>query len=174
MAHAEAVEETAALLAVRYEVDVEAARMAGLLHDWCKDMPREELMTHAIRLGIHVTDVDLARPYLLHGPVAAYLLAARFPGLDPAVIRAVEVHTFGAPEMSDLDRVVYVADMIEPRRAYKGVAKLRKAAAHASLAELFELAYARSIAHIVKGRRPLHPRTLAVWNALTTSRTGGP
>ena len=172
--HGEAVADTAARVAERYGVDVDDARLAGVLHDWCKETPHAELLEEAARRGILVTAVDRARPYLLHGPVAASMLAEAFPGLSGDILRAVEVHTYGAVEMSDLDRVVYVADMIEPDRDYAGVHKLRAAMATESLGDLFMLAYARSIRHIVRGRRPLHPRTLEVWNSLTIHEAGRP
>jgi len=174
LAHADAVAETAAALAERYGTDALAARLAGLLHDWCKDTPHEELLEEATRRGLDITAVDRARPYLLHGPVGAAMLADAFPGLRPEIVRAVEVHTFGATDMSDLDRILYVADMIEPARAHRGVAKVREAVATATLAELVTLAYARSISHIVKGRRPLHSRTLDVWNSLVQAVDGRP
>jgi predicted HD superfamily hydrolase involved in NAD metabolism len=172
MAHVEAVAECAGVLAVRYGVDRDRARLAGLLHDWCKETPHDELVAQARSHGIPITEVDLARPYLLHGPVGAALLAEAYPDLPDAIVRAVEIHTFGATTMSDLDRVVYVADTISSDRDFAGVHKLRAAVATATLGELLTAAYARSIRHIVKGRRPLHPTTLAVWNTLALAQAG--
>jgi predicted HD superfamily hydrolase involved in NAD metabolism len=171
LAHSDAVAEAAAHLAGVYGVDVPSARLAGLLHDWCKEADHGELVAAAGRLGVTVTDADLARPYLLHGPVGAAELAACFPGLPAEIVHAVRVHTFGDVEMVDLDRVVYIADMIEPKRGYRGIDELRRAVGDVSLAELMTLAYARSITHLVEKRKPLHPTTLAVWNrlVLTTS-----
>jgi len=170
LVHAQAVAATAETLAGRYGVDPVASRLAGLLHDWCRDTPYDTLLVEAARRGIEITTVDLERPYLLHGPVGASMLFEAFPEMRLDIVRAVEVHTFGAPCMSDLDRIVYVADMIEPERDFRGVGKLRKAVASATLDELFTLAYARSISHIVRARRPLHPRTVVVWNSLVTAQ----
>ncbi len=175
--HSEAVADTAARLAEGYGVDIEAARLAGLLHDWCKETAHDELLAAAMRFGIPVTIVDESRPYLLHGPVGAAELEEEFPGLNADVLRAIRVHTFGAEEMTDLDRVVYVADMIEPGRHYHGVDELRAGAGTEPLSDLMEAAYARSIAHLLRKRKPLHPRTLAVWNHLVArdaSEVGAP
>jgi HD superfamily phosphohydrolase YqeK len=64
--------------------------------------------------------------------------------------------------MSDLDRVVYLADMIEPARAYPGVEDVRAACDGGSLAECFRVGYGRSVRHVREGRRPLHPISAAV------------
>ncbi len=170
LAHSEAVATTAARLASAYGVDPELASLSGLLHDWCKETGHDDLLAAAARHGIAITPVDEIRPYLLHGPVGAEELAASYPGLDPEIVHAVRVHTFGAEEMSDLDRVVYVADMIEPARDYQGVGELRESVGTVELPELMRRAYARSIMHLVRKRRPLHPRTLAVWNSLIETR----
>jgi predicted HD superfamily hydrolase involved in NAD metabolism len=166
LAHCERVAETAAGLAERFGVDVEAARLAGLLHDWGRDIPAEELLRIAETRGIPVTEADRAVPYLLHGEVAAAELREVFPGLDDEITHAVACHTFGSTSMSELDRIVYIADTIEPSRDQPGVDKLRRIAAEESLDDTFVAAYARSITHIVKRRRPLHPNTVSVWNAV--------
>ena len=70
-AHSIAVSEVAAELAERYDVDVDQARLAGLLHDWAREMSGEELLAAAARYGISVTPVDEAVPYLLHAAVGA-------------------------------------------------------------------------------------------------------
>ena len=164
--HCDAVADAAAALAAVYGVDRETARLAGLLHDWCRETGHDGLLDAAQRCGIEVTTVDRVRPYLLHGPVGAAELECSFPGMAPEILRAVSAHTFGAEDMSDLDRVIYIADMIEPHRSYDGVEELREQVGHSSLHELMRAAYARSITHLVARGRPLHPRTLAVWNSL--------
>jgi predicted HD superfamily hydrolase involved in NAD metabolism len=174
LAHSEGVADTAAKLAEAYGVDVPTARLAGLLHDWCKETGHAALVTEARRLGVPVTDIDLARPYLLHGPIAAAALAEAFPQLPADLLHAVKVHTFGSLQMNDLDRVVYIADMIEPGRRHHGVDELRSAVGTVPVADLMLLAYARSVSHIVHKRKPLHPTTIAVWNHLVLSRSEPP
>jgi predicted HD superfamily hydrolase involved in NAD metabolism len=169
--HSEGVADAAAALACVYGVDRDAARVAGLLHDWCKETGHDDLLAAARRFGVEITPVDLVRPYLLHGPVGASELALSYPDLAPEILQAVSAHTFGAEEMTDLDRVVYIADMIEPHRTYEGVDFLRDQVGHVPLRELMRLAYARSITHLVAKGKPLHPRTLAVWNSLVESAT---
>jgi predicted HD superfamily hydrolase involved in NAD metabolism len=108
----------------------------------------------------------MAVPYLLHARAGAAEVRATFPHLPDEIARAIELHTMGSPEMSSLDKVVYIADMIEPARSFSGVEKLRDAVGRVSLDELFFLAYARSITHLIKKRRRIHPETVEVWNTL--------
>ena len=165
-AHCQAVAETAALLASVYGVDAELARAAGLLHDWDRDVDAESLVRLAIEAGLEVTSVDRVVPYLLHARTGAADVRSAFPDIDEEVIRAIERHTVGHPEMSDLDKVVYIADMIAPGRHYPGVEDLRACAGSVSLGDLFGLCYQQSVGHLVKERKRLHPMTVEVWNAL--------
>jgi predicted HD superfamily hydrolase involved in NAD metabolism len=164
--HCVAVAETAGELAEVYEIDVEQARLAGLLHDWAREMTAEELLGAADTHDIEITDVDTAVPYLLHAKAGAAEVRAAYPDLDLDVARAVELHTMGSASMADLDKVVYVADMIEPSRSFRGVEELREAAGKVSLDELFVQAYARSVIRLIERRRHIHPETLKVWNTL--------
>ncbi|TDB39987.1 MAG: HD domain-containing protein [Actinobacteria bacterium] len=168
MRHSLGVADTAARLAETYGVDVEPARLAGLLHDWAKDATASELLSAADDHGIPVTDVDRAVPYLLHAPVAAAELKAAMPDLDDQVLAAVAAHTYGAESMSPIDLIVYVADTIEPGRVHAGVETLRDAVGVVSLQELFMLAYASSLRHLVDSRRRIHPATVALWNRLVS------
>jgi len=164
--HSERVADTCADLARIYGLDVAEARLAGLLHDWDRETPDDELVATAATEGVVRDAVDDAAPRLLHARTAAASLAREVPGLSPEVLSAIERHTLGAPDMSALDMVVYVADMIEPGRTYKGVDDLREAAGTLSLDELFAEAYRRSVMHLVTARKPIHPLTVEVWNTL--------
>lgn len=166
LGHSLRVAEFAERMARIYAVDVEQARLAGLLHDWDRDRTPEELVADAERLGLPITDVDRARPYLLHASTGAAGIAEVFPDLPPAVVSAVRKHTVGAVDMSDLDMLVYAADMLEPSRRYEGVDGLRDLVGRVTLRELFERCYGASLAHLVAKRKQLHPATVEVWNAL--------
>lgn len=165
-AHSEAVAREAGRLAEIYRVDVESARLAGLLHDWARDEAKASLLTLAARLGVESASVDTTVPYLLHAKVGAAQLKTAFPGIAPEVLSAIERHTTAARQMSDLDMVVYVADMIEPARTFDGVDRLRAAVGAVALGELFARAYEVSLRHVIERRHHLHPTTVDVWNAI--------
>lgn len=164
--HSLRVAATAAELARVYGVDTEDARLAGLLHDWDRDVEHSQLLKKAARYGVAVTDVDARWPYLLHARTAAAELKETFPGISDDVVDAVAHHTIGSAEMSDLDRVVFLADMLEPARNYDRVGELRAAIGGVPLAELFARGYEASMLRIVKQRRRIHPDTVSVWNSL--------
>lgn len=165
LAHAERVADVAAELAEHFGIDVPTARLAGLLHDWARDLSTQELLEAAERFDIEVAPLDRQVPYLLHATVGAALLAVTFAGLPKEVTDAVRAHTYGTGHMSPLEKVVYVADMIEPARDFDAAPELRRAAAEVSLDELFRRAYARSVEHLIATKRHIHPETVAVWNA---------
>lgn len=165
-AHSRRVAETAAQLAARFGVDVATSRLAGLLHDWDREQTPEQLFSAAAEAGLTVTPADETVPYLLHARTGAAALRRAFPGAPDAVITAVAHHTVGSSDMTDLDKIVYVADMIEPGRDYPGVASLRQLSTTVTLGELFAVAYQQSILYLIGSRKRIHPDTVAVWNKL--------
>jgi predicted HD superfamily hydrolase involved in NAD metabolism len=164
--HSERVAETAASLATIYAADPEEAQLAGLLHDWDRERDRGEILEAAMDAGLRVTPTDVAKPRLLHAETGAASLVEELPGLPDSVLSAVARHTLGDVEMSDLDRIVYIADMIEPGRDFPGVDDLREAVGSVSLNALFALCYRHTLLYLIEEGRPIHPRTVDVWNSL--------
>lgn len=164
LAHARRVSDTAAGIAESYGEDPDPARLAGLLHDWARDLGGDDLVAAARERDIEVTDLDVAVPYLLHARIGEESVREDLPGLPPEIVAAIGRHTCGAGEMGPLDKIVYVADMIEPARDFEAVVGLRQAVGAVSLDELFRLAYSRSVAHLIETRRHIHPDTVDVWN----------
>lgn len=163
-AHSERVAITARRIAEAYGLDAEAAYLAGLLHDWARDLESAALLSEARMLGIPVSEVDERVPYLLHAPVGARLVKREFPELPQPVIDAIAVHTCGAPKMSELAMAVFVADSVEPGRTHASAAVLRAAIGALPLRELFVRTYAEGLRHLIETRRPMHPQTLKTWN----------
>ena len=104
--HTLVVMNTAGALAMRYECDLEQALTAGLLHDCAKCIPGEKKIRMCDKYHLHVSEVELANPSLLHARL----------GDDKTVINAIACHTTGRPEMTLLDKIIYIADYIEPGR----------------------------------------------------------
>jgi predicted HD superfamily hydrolase involved in NAD metabolism len=171
--HSRAVGDTAALLAAIYGVDADLARLAGLLHDWDRELPESELLSSAEELGVGVSEADRAVPYLLHARTGAARLRSEFPGMPEAVTRAIACHTVGSADMGEIDMVVYIADMISSDRTFPGVTELREAVGNVGLDDLFAVCYQRSISHLVERRKRLHPDTVAVWNELVARGPNG-
>lgn len=153
------VAATAQALARRHGVDPERARLAGLYHDWAREWSAAELLAEAGRLGL-----GPAVPEVLHGPVAAALLPP-LPGLDAEVRVAIARHTTGAPGMSRLDMVVYLADLIEPGRDFAGVDQLRRLA-HEDLEAATLAAMDQTLRDLLDRRLPIDERGVAARNEL--------
>lgn len=171
LTHSLSVADMSEHLAVLYGVDPFLARVAGLLHDWDKVVPKEELIERAYRLGI-----DLGVPLhkvepLLHGMVAARELPDRYPHLPYEVWHAIACHTSAAEDMSPLDMVLFVADSIEPlRRASDGIVRLRNMVGRSSLEDLFWESFVGGIVYVLEGGRYLYPGAIDIYNTLARDR----
>ncbi len=114
--HIEGVAAVAKDLAERSGEDPFLAELAGWIHDGCKEWKDKELVKTALELGMQLNDVEKENGHLLHGPVAA-LLAKRELGIrNQELIDAISEHTLGKVEMTDLSKVVYLADCLEASR----------------------------------------------------------
>ncbi len=112
--HVERVVAEAEGLARRHGVDEASVRLAVLGHDLLRLAPRQEFLKQAREAGIEPNEAERAEPLLLHGPLAARLLAERFGVDDAAVLDAVRYHSTGRAGMSDVEKVVFLADKTEP------------------------------------------------------------
>lgn len=115
-------------LARKFKVSVEQARIAALLHDCSRYLDREGLLRQARELGFKIDPVEELEPKLLHARLAAEIARLKFGITDPEILLAIESHTVGRPKMSELEKVVYLADHIETDRDYPGVDRVRKLA----------------------------------------------
>lgn len=115
--HTLGVEYTAAALAMRYGCSVTDARLAGLLHDCAKCLSDEKRLRICEKQGILVTDVERRNPFLLHAKVGAYLAEEKYKIRNkPEVLDAIRYHTTGREDMSLLEKIIFLADYIEPNR----------------------------------------------------------
>ncbi len=160
--HSRRVAATAVELARRWGAPPDAAEVAGLLHDYCREVTADEILAAVRRYGIPMGATEARRPVgLLHGPVAAAELRAL--GVDEDVCRAIARHTVGAPGMSALDKCVYLADFCEPGRESYATDQVRAIAA-SSLDEAVGAAARYSLLDLITRRRGVVPDALALYN----------
>lgn len=114
--HTMAVAYTAACLAMRYDYDITKAYIAGLLHDCAKCMSHEERLDYCNNNNIFVSDVERVNPALLHAKVGAHLCHAKYHIHDEDIRNSICYHTTGHPNMTLLEKIIYIADYIEPNR----------------------------------------------------------
>ena len=114
--HTLGVAYTAMNLASIYGADIKKAEIAGLLHDCAKGMSNEELLDFCKKYNITVTEFEKRNPFLLHSKVGSFIAASKYDIKDNDILNAILNHTTGRPSMSLLEKIVFVADYIEPNR----------------------------------------------------------
>lgn len=121
--HTYSVAEEAVKLAQRYNEDTEKAEFAALCHDMCRGMSTPVLNMYIRQLGLPKTLID--KPNLSHGKVAAEILKNNFGITDEEIINAISYHTTGREGMSVFEKIIFLADAIEPGRTYPTVDETR-------------------------------------------------
>ncbi|WKY45837.1 bis(5'-nucleosyl)-tetraphosphatase (symmetrical) YqeK [Eubacteriaceae bacterium ES2] len=125
LGHTLGVVEVAKKLAVRYHEPIEQVIEAAFLHDCARNLSNGELLKLAEKSDIKIDRVSKSDPSLLHGPVGAVIAQRDYGVCDESVLNAIRYHTTGRKKMTQLDKIIYLADCIEPGRNYKGVIELR-------------------------------------------------
>ena len=125
IAHVAGCESEAVKLAMRWGEDPETAAEAGILHDITKKLNFEEQLILCGKYGIINDNLELGSPKLLHAKTGAALARDLF-GVSDRVYNAIRWHTTGKPDMTLLEKIIYLADYIEPTRDFPGVEKLRE------------------------------------------------
>ncbi len=161
--HSVSVARTAFSLAEKYGYDTSRAELAGLLHDYARDMSENDLLTVAENKGLISHPVERQVPVLLHGPVGAVLVKEDLGIIDNEILQAIACHTTGAPGMSLLAEIIYLADMIEPLRDYPGVDDLRSLAG-SNLQAAVMAGLEASISYCIEAGKLIHPKSIEARN----------
>lgn len=163
--HSVAVAETSWALAKMHNVHPGLAYLAGLLHDYARDLPDAILAELAKSAKLPSDPILDALPELWHGSVGAFLVQKELGLKHPELLQAIRNHILGHPEMSDLDKVVFLADMIEPSRAFQAVDQLREKAFQ-DLNEAMTLAFEHSIRYLLDNKQLVHPLMIEARNKM--------
>lgn len=170
--HSMGVSDTAVRLAKRYGFSDEfqrKARLAGILHDWDKGYDDEGIRARVGELGLE-GEIDPwiveNMPRVLHGPTASRALERQYPDIPKDIIDAIYKHTTASIEMSDLAKIIYIADAIEPSREFDAIGYLRDSIDEVSLDELYLRIYKFWTLALIEHDCVLCPGTLDIWNDL--------
>ena len=172
--HTMRVVDEAVRLAEIHNVSKDSARLAALGHDLMRAHSNDRLLAIASEQNYPADDVDRMEPILMHGPLAVAVLREQYKVLDADVLGAVAWHTTARAGMSLLQKLLFVADKIEPhKRAGSGAAERVAALADTDLdaALLFYLNHHIDVA--IESAWPLHPNTIAARNELIAQRRAG-
>ncbi|WP_018765861.1 MULTISPECIES: bis(5'-nucleosyl)-tetraphosphatase (symmetrical) YqeK [Bacillus] len=162
--HTIGVMETAIELAKLYGVDEKKAEMAAIFHDYAKCRPIQE-MEDIIKQEELPQDLLHYNKELWHAPVGAYLVEKEVGITDSEILQAITYHTSGHEEMTMLDKVIYVADYIEPGRKFPGVEEARKLAQE-DINKALLFALKRTIQFLMEKDQTIYPLTFQTYNAV--------
>lgn len=127
--HTLGVAYTATAMAMQFDADIKSAEIAGLLHDCAKYMDDNKCLKYCKKYNLPITEVEKRNPFLLHGKIGAHMAKERFGVIDEDIINAIHNHTTGRPGMSRLEKIIFIADYIEPsRKLQPNLNELRKLA----------------------------------------------
>lgn len=166
--HVLGTEQEAARLAERWGADVEKARRAALLHDCTKKLNLPEQLALAERFRVPLDEMERREIKLLHSKTGAGIAEAVF-GTDEEITGAIRWHTTGRGGMTLLEKVLYLADYIEPTRDFSGVEALRRTCYEDLDAGLL-LGLEMTIGEMEARNAPIHPKTLEARDALKGQR----
>ncbi|XEC96775.1 bis(5'-nucleosyl)-tetraphosphatase (symmetrical) YqeK [Paenibacillus tarimensis] len=162
--HTEGVMETAVELARRFGADPVKADLAAILHDVAKYWPVDRMET-AIREEGKYLDVLKHDKALWHAHAGAYTAKRDFGVEDEEVLDAIRYHTSGRESMTLLDKIVWLADLIEPGRDFPGVNDIRGLAEH-GLDEALIAGFDTTVVFLLQKRKRIYPMTVLARNSL--------
>ncbi len=155
--HTLGVVSEALKLADRYGENMEKAYVAAFLHDIAKEMPKSQIVLEATKLGLITDSLQVEQPDLLHGHLGAEVAKSEFSISDEYVLNAIRFHTTGREDMTLLEKIIFLADLIEPsREIFEGLAKIRSLA-HSNLDKALYLGLKATIDFVTVCKKPVHP-----------------
>lgn len=169
--HTLGVAYTAMALAMKYNPDtsnsdfVKKAEIAGLLHDCAKNMDTGKKLRICDKNNIPYTELESENSYLLHGKVGAFIAKSKFDIQDEDILQAITWHTTGRPGMSTLEKIIYIADYIEPsRKPIPDLDYIRKLAFE-DLDKTMKAILVSTIQYLQKNNKPFDPMTQKTYDS---------
>lgn len=157
--HTLGVAYTAAALAMRYGEDMNNALVAGLLHDCAKCLSNERRLAICAKHNIAITPAEQKNPFLLHAKVGSFLAMKKYGVTDRDIINAILNHTTGRPGMSTLEKIIWLADYIEPGRKHAPNLALVRQTAFSDLDRALLIALEDTLEYLKSGKMEVDPMT---------------
>ena len=169
--HTLGTEKMAIAIAENCGANIAAVQTAAILHDAFKCISKEEKRILASKYNINEKEIAENNPDLLHGPIAAEAVKADLGIEDADILNAIRWHTTGRANMTELEKIIYLADMIEPnRKPYPGLEPLREICMR-NLDQAMHTALRMSLEHVMEQGKTLHPDTLAALKTYEPEQT---
>ena len=171
--HTIGVMYTAASLAMCYGEDVQKALTAGLLHDCAKNLSSEKQIRTCHKHSIAINAAEQKNPSLLHAKVGSFLAWHKYGIEDREILDAITWHTTGKPEMRLLDKILYIADYIEPGRNQAPNLPQARKLAFEDLDECLFLILRDTLAYLTASKAEVDPMTQQTYEYYRAEREKG-
>jgi hydrolase, HD family len=162
--HSLNVAKAAVQLADLVGCDSQKAEIAGILHDAAKYVKLADVGSYCEKYNIHLDDMEKKSTALSHSVLGSYIARYEFGIEDENILSAIRYHTTAKPDMNILEKIIYVADVIEVGRDYPGVDDLREVAFSGDLDRAVLMALENAILSVIRKKAPLHLRTIEARN----------
>lgn len=165
--HSEEVMNEALRLAEFYKVNIEKARIAGLLHDCARDAGKDEIYKVFEKYNVVLDDIQKKTPVLLHSILGSFYAREYYEVEDKEILDAIYWHTTGRAGMTMLEKIIFVADYIESGRNFEGVEEARKQA-YKDIERCIVICCDLTIRYILQKGKLLHPYIIETRNEAIT------
>lgn len=164
--HSINVAKCAIKLSEIYGYDKEKAYLAGLVHDCAKYFTKEQIDSYVEKYNIELDPLEVDNIALSHSIIGSFAIQDVFNIQDMDIINAVRYHTTGRENMSTLEKIIFMADMIEEGRNFPGVDELRKLSFNGQLDKALITSLNNTIKFVIENNQLIHPRSVSARNYL--------
>lgn len=162
--HSLDVSKCAVKLSEIYKCDKEKAEIAGLVHDCAKYFTDEQIEDCVKKFNIKLDPLEVNNIALSHSIIGSYVAVDVFNIKDEEIVNAIKYHTTGKENMSLLEKIIYMADLIEEGRNFPRVEELRELTYSGKLEEALILSFNNTIKFVIDNNQLIHPRTVKARN----------
>lgn len=164
--HSINVANCAVKLSEIYSYDKDKAYLAGLVHDCAKYFTKDQVDFYVKKYNIKLDPLETNNIALSHSVIGAFVIQDVFNIQDMDIINAVRYHTTGRENMSTLEKIIFMADMIEEGRNFPGVDELRKLSFNGQLDKALITSLNNTIKFVIENNQLIHPRSVSARNYL--------
>ena len=168
--HSLNVAKCAVKLSEIYKCDKEKAEIAGLVHDCAKFFTDEQIEDCVEKFNIELDPLEVNNIALSHSVIGSYVAKEVFNIDDEEIINAIKYHTTGRENMSLLEKIIYISDLIEEGRNFPRVEELRDLTFSGKLEEALILSFNNTIKFVIDNNQLIHPRTVSARNYILSKK----
>jgi predicted HD superfamily hydrolase involved in NAD metabolism len=152
-------------LAEHYGENKDIAAISGLLHDCAKNLKDDETKKYCAAYGIELNEIEQKQVFLMHGAVGAIFAKEKYGVKDEIILNAIKYHTTGYSKMNMMDKIIFLADYIEPGRTHCEVDSARKLA-YDDINKALICAFDNVIKYVIMRNGLIHPFTIEARNSI--------